>query len=205
MKILEFKKLNSDASVFIYRQDNEIIIIVVYVNNTLFIGKNKVLVIKIKNDFIYCQKYQDLGDAKEFLRIKLCQEKYKIYIDQVPYLEKVLRKFNLASTYTISTLLLKKYQLLSHNSFVNAKLYLRYQAVIRSLLYIILEIYLDIAYAIIYLSQFCMNLLKKYLNKTLYICRYFASTKNYLLVYDSNKGQGIKGYTDTDWTLNPIT
>jgi len=54
MKILEFKKLNSDASVFIYRQDNEIIIIVVYVNNTLFIGKNKVLVIKIKNDFIYC-------------------------------------------------------------------------------------------------------------------------------------------------------
>ena len=76
---------------------------------------------------------------------------------------------------------------------------------IRSLLYIILEIYLDIAYTIIYLSQFCMNLLKKYLNKTLYICRYFASTKNYLLVYDSNKGQGIKGYTDTDWTLNPTT
>jgi len=50
---LEFKRLNSDVGVFIYRQGNEIIIIVVYIDNALFIEKNKALVIKIKNNFMY--------------------------------------------------------------------------------------------------------------------------------------------------------
>jgi len=50
---LEFKKLNSNAGVFIYRQGNEIIIVVVYIDNALFIEKNKALVIKIKNNFTY--------------------------------------------------------------------------------------------------------------------------------------------------------
>jgi len=54
MKILGFKRLNSDAGIFIYGQGNEIIIVIVYVDDTLFIGRNKALVIKIKNDFMYC-------------------------------------------------------------------------------------------------------------------------------------------------------
>jgi len=50
---------------------------------------------------------------KEFLRMRLDQEKHKIYIDQVPYLEKVLRKFNLTSIYTVLTLLSKSVMTLS--------------------------------------------------------------------------------------------
>jgi len=63
----------------------------------------------------------------------------------------------------------------------------------------------DIAYTITCLSQFCVNLSKEHLDKALHICRYLASTKNYSLVYNGNKGQGIKGYADADWASNPTT
>jgi len=66
-----------------------------------------------------------------------------------------------------------------------------------------LETHLDIAYAVIHLFQFCINPLKEYLDKILHIYKYLAFTKNYLLVYNNNKEQGIKGYVNTDCILNP--
>jgi len=137
--------------------------------------------------------------------MRLYQKKHKIYINQVLYLKKVLRKFNLTSTYVISTPLPEGYQLLSHNGPINAELCSRYQTVIEFLLYIMLETHLDIAYAVIYLFQFCVNPLKEHLDKTLHICRYLASTKNYLLVYNNNKEQSIKEYINADWVSNPTT
>jgi len=52
MKILGFKQLTADAGVFIYLKDNETVIVIIYIDNTLFIGKNKLLVNKLKSDFI---------------------------------------------------------------------------------------------------------------------------------------------------------
>jgi len=52
MKILGFKWLTADAGVFIYLKDNKTVIVVIYINDALFIGKNKLLVNKLKGDFM---------------------------------------------------------------------------------------------------------------------------------------------------------
>jgi len=52
MKILGFKRLTVDAGVFIYLKNNKTVIIVIYINDALFTSKNKLLVNKLKNDFI---------------------------------------------------------------------------------------------------------------------------------------------------------
>ena len=52
MEILGFKWPTSDTGVFICQKNNNIVIVIVYANNALFLGKDKILVSKLKADFI---------------------------------------------------------------------------------------------------------------------------------------------------------
>jgi len=63
----------------------------------------------------------------------------------------------------------------------------------------------DIVYAVTCLLQFSANPSKEHLDKALYICHYFAGTRDYALIYDGTSNQGLEGYTDTDWGSNPTT
>jgi Reverse transcriptase (RNA-dependent DNA polymerase) len=69
MKVLGFKCLNSDAGIFVCREGTELIVAVVYVDDTMFFGKNKKLVDKKKALFMNKWECRDLGEVKEFLRM----------------------------------------------------------------------------------------------------------------------------------------
>ena len=64
MKDLGFRHLLSDAGIFMWREGTGLIVVVVYVDDTMFFGKNEKLVKRKKALFMACQ---DLGDVKEFL------------------------------------------------------------------------------------------------------------------------------------------
>ena len=81
----------------------------------------------------------------------------------------------------------------------------RYQVVIGSLLYIMLGTRPDIAFAVTKLAQFSANPSDEHLKKALHVCRYLAGTKDYRLVYDGRKGEGINAMTDSDWGSDPTT
>jgi hypothetical protein len=67
MKDLGFRRLVSNAGLFIKYDNGERIVVVVYVNNALFYGLNKAKVLKAKQDFMSKWECQDLGDATDFL------------------------------------------------------------------------------------------------------------------------------------------
>jgi Reverse transcriptase (RNA-dependent DNA polymerase) len=67
MKELGFKSLSSDANVFVYKTDRELIIAVVYVDDAMFLGTSYKFVIKKKQEFMDKWKCHDLGETKEFL------------------------------------------------------------------------------------------------------------------------------------------
>jgi hypothetical protein len=52
MKVLGFKCLNSDAGIFVCREGTKLIMAVVYVDDAMFLGKNKKLVDKKKALFM---------------------------------------------------------------------------------------------------------------------------------------------------------
>jgi len=205
MKILGFKQLTVDAGVFIYLKDNETVIVVIYIDDALFIGKNKLLVNKLKGDFMKHWECRDLGDFKEFLRMNICRERHKIFITQTAYLDKVLKKFNMFNAQVASTPLPEGYQPMSYEGTIDQEQRSRFQSVISSLLYIMLGTRPDIAYAVTRLSQFSVNPSKEHLDKALYICRYLAGTRDYALIYDGTSDQGLEEYTDADWGSNPTT
>ena len=62
----------------------------VYVDDAIFISRNKNLVNKKKAFFMAKWECQDLGDLKEFLQMRVTQQGSEIKIDQTKYLKKVL-------------------------------------------------------------------------------------------------------------------
>ena len=87
----------------------------------------------------------------------------------------------------------------------NTVLQSRFQQVIRSLLYLILRIHLDIAYAVIALVCQSTNLSEDHLNKALYICCYLIGMQNYSLNYDGHSELRIMACTDSNWGSDPTS
>jgi len=91
MSQLGFKHTLSDAGVFVKELKNgDKIIVIVYVDNALFAGSNKKLVLAEKAKFMKIWECQDLGEAEEFLGMKICRDGQTICLSQSTYLEQVL-------------------------------------------------------------------------------------------------------------------
>ena len=201
MKDLGFEGLVSDAGLFIFRSEHGFVIAVIYVDDTLFCGPNKALVLELKQKFMQRWECRDLGDVTEFLRMSITQYSGKVHIDQHTYLEMVLERCGMQDCKSATTPLPAGYmpEPVSQDTAIDPELQSHYQTVIGSLLYLMLGTRPDIAFAVTKLVQFAAHPSKDHLNKALYICRYLQGTSNYCLSYDGASGQGLVACTDSDW------
>ena len=59
------------------------------------------MVLKIKQQFMKKWECQDLGKAKEFLKMRIRWEGCKLILDQHDYLDKIVKHFNLEKSYFV--------------------------------------------------------------------------------------------------------
>ncbi|GLB43947.1 putative mitochondrial protein [Lyophyllum shimeji] len=99
MKTMGFKCLFADARIFIHRNEKTglIVIAIIYVDDGIFMGPDRAYAQKKKAEFMVKWECRDLGDAKEFLSMRICKIGHKILLDQVPYLTKVLERFGMTN------------------------------------------------------------------------------------------------------------
>ena len=64
---LGFKRCVSDASVYVFKEKGKTVIAIVYINDAMFMGSDKELVLKKKKEFMKTWDCRDLGEPKEFL------------------------------------------------------------------------------------------------------------------------------------------
>jgi hypothetical protein len=205
VKELGFKRLYADAGIFVCRhKDGTILVMLAYVDDILFMGPNKTLLIAKKKLFMERWECRDMGECKEFLGIRIIRKNGKISLDQASYLQKVLARFGMTNSRIANTPLPQGYKPLENPNPPDSSLRSKFQSVIGSLLYIMLGTRPDIAYAVTKLSQFAVNPSREHLDKALYICRYLAGTPNYAIVYDGPSNNGLIAYTDSDWAADPI-
>jgi len=133
---LSFTCLHSDSGIFVNKDQS--IIIIVYVDNVLFLGTDKQKLLKTKELFMKRWECRDLGNAQEFLRMRIRRKDDKIYLDQSVYLQKVIEHFNLQNAKPAPTPLPEGYQPSPATENTSATLHSKYQQVIGSLLYIML-------------------------------------------------------------------
>jgi hypothetical protein len=84
-----FTRLLSDSGIFVNKDKS--IVAIVYVDDVLFMGADREQILRAKKQFMKVWECRDLGDAQEFLRMRITRKDGKIYLDQVAYLEKVLQ------------------------------------------------------------------------------------------------------------------
>ena len=108
MATLSCKRLISDSGIFVNKDKS--IIIIIYVDDVLFLGVNKKDISSLKQHFMKIWECKDLGDTQEFLRMRIVKSKGRIKIDQVDYLHKVLQRFNLLNAKAPPTPLPEGYQ-----------------------------------------------------------------------------------------------
>ena len=204
-KELGFKRLYADAGLFVYRHaDGTIVIVIAYVDDIIFLGKNKSLIASKKAEFMKRWECRDLGECKEFLRMRITRKDGKILLDQTAYLQKVLERFGMVNARFAATPLPAGYKPIPNEGPADSTIRSKYQSVIGSLLYIMLGTRPDIAYAVTKMSQFSANPSQEHLDKALYICCYLAGTSKYALVFNGPSNKGLIAYTDSDWAGDPI-
>jgi hypothetical protein len=114
MKDLGLHRLVFDTGLFIKYDNGKRIVVVVYVDDALFCGPNKAKVLKAKRDFMSKWEYRDLGDATDFLRMRITRKGDKLSLDQVDYLDKILDRFSMVNSKPARTPLLEGYQPLAN-------------------------------------------------------------------------------------------
>ena len=92
---MEFTRCKSDPGTNFKIIGGEIIILLVYVDNALFMGSNKTQVLSHKKDFMKRWESRDLGPAKEYLGMRITRDhkKHTTTLDQTCYAEKVIKRF----------------------------------------------------------------------------------------------------------------
>ena len=97
------------------------------------------------------------------------------------------------------------YQPVANTSVPDPTLRQQFQAIIGSLLYLMLGTRPDIAYAVIKLSQFSANPSKDHFERAKYICQYLVGTKDYSMIFDGASNEGLIAHSDSDWAADTAT
>jgi hypothetical protein len=168
---LGFTRTHLDAGVYFKFIGADITVIVIYIDDVLLMGSNKKMLKKNKEDFMKVFETRDLGEAKEYLGMRITRDRKKCTnnLDQCAYAEKVLKCFGLQNAKSARTPLPTGYNPTISDIEATSELRSQYQSVIGSLLYIMLGTRPDLAFAVIRMSQFCTNPSQEHLSWALYI------------------------------------
>jgi len=158
LKALSLSHLYADAGIFVAKHaDGTMVIIFAYVDDIILTGPNAAQVASKKKLFMDKWECLDLGECREFLCMRIEYQGGKTYLDQVPYLEKILKRFGMANTKAAQTPLPTGYKPEPFDGTATVALWSQYQSVIGSLLYLMLRTHPDLAFAVTQMVKFTHN------------------------------------------------
>ena len=186
-----------DPCVFVHQE--EMMFISLYVDDiALFAAptpNSNSLVASLKLEF----ELTDLGTAEWLLGLQISYHSEGIYLSQQPYIEKVLKRFNMLESRPVSTPLDKGTKLRKGTLDQQIDNPEHYQSIIGSLMYAVTGTRPDLAHTISLLSQFnsCPN--ESHLVAVKHTLRYLNGTKDWKLFYPANQPLTLEGYADADY------
>jgi len=90
---MAFLRCKSDPGTYFKIISEDLIILLIYVDDALFMGNNKAQVLAHKSQFMKRWESRDLGQATEYLGMRIIRDRKKrmITLDQTHYVEKVVK------------------------------------------------------------------------------------------------------------------
>src|SRR5579871_4621145 len=174
----------------------------IWVDDLILIGKNMDIINDLKSRLNKAFEMKDLKDLTYFLRIQVRRNRQirTIYLDQTQYILKILKRFELQDSKPTGTPLETRIKLTKSEDQESFDL-LKYQSVVGSLIYAMIRIRPDIAFAVAAVNQFNSNPNIIYWKVVKRIFRYLKGTADFGITYGNNKIK-LEGYNDVDWGGN---
>jgi hypothetical protein len=203
---LDYNRLSSDHCTYYKRfEDNDFIILLLYVDDMLVVGPNKDRVQELKAQLAREFDMKDLGPANKILGMQIHRDRKdrKIWLSQKNYLRKVLRRFNMQDCKPISTPLPVNFKLSSGMSPSNEAERMEmsrvpYASAVGSLMYAMICTRPDIAQAVGVVSRFMADPGKEHWNAVKRILRYIKGTSGVAICFGGSE-LTVRGYVDSDF------
>ncbi|GAA0142710.1 transmembrane signal receptor [Lithospermum erythrorhizon] len=200
-----FTKTLIDHCVFIKRlSNNDFVILLLYVDDMLIVGKNMNTIKELKCQLSKAFEMKDLGSARYILgmEIKRDRARGRLWLSQEKYIHKVLARFNMESSKSVSCPLGAHFKLSSKicdnaRGNVEDMEKVPYASAIGSLMYAMLCTRPDIAYSVGLVSRFLSQPRKEHWEAVKWILRYLKGTSNVCLCYGT-KDATLESFTDSD-------
>ncbi|KAJ8485617.1 hypothetical protein OPV22_018102 [Ensete ventricosum] len=160
----EYKRTTSDHCVYIKRFGENFIILLIYVDDIIILGKDMSMIDRLKKDLSESFAMKDMGPAKQILGMQISRDirKRKIWLSQEKYIENVLDRFSMGNTKPVDSPLAGHFKLCSYQSPSSDEEKEKMQKVpnasaVGSLMYAMVCMMPDIAYAVDVTSRFFTN------------------------------------------------
>ena len=193
----KFSRGNVDTTLFLKKQNKDMLLVQIYVDDIIFGATNNRL----------CEEFADLmqsefemsmmGELNYFLGLQIKQSEGGIFINQAKYIKEMLKKFDMEGNKSISTPMSSSCKLDQDESgkSVDQKLY---RGMIGSLLYLTAS-RPDIMFSVCMCARYQANPKESHLVAVKRIFKYLIGTKNIGLWYSKESSLNLIGYTDSDF------
>lgn len=192
-----FCKCDGEPTLYIKENKGMILIVVLYVDDLLFLGSNEEIVNNFKKEMKEEFEMTDLGLLRYFLGIEVQQLEHGIFISQSKYATNILKRFQMETCKSTPTPVAMGIKLRKEDwtKSVNPTLY---KSIAGSLMYLTAT-RPDIVYAVSLISRFMENPKSTHLQAAKRILRYVQGTIGYGIIYKKSEDFKLTGYTDSDW------
>ncbi|RVW79412.1 Retrovirus-related Pol polyprotein from transposon TNT 1-94 [Vitis vinifera] len=198
MRAFGYRQSNLDHTLFLKKQHDKIMTLIVYVDDMVVTGNDpeerKALQNYLSREFE--MKY--LGHLKYFLGIEVSRSSERIFLSQRKYALNLLQETGMSGCQPVNTPIEEGLKLCVEPNQVSTNKG-RYQRLVGRLMYLA-HIRPDLAYALSVVSQYMHNPGEQHMNAVMRILRYLKNAPRKGILFTKNVDhQSIEVYTDADW------
>jgi hypothetical protein len=192
-----FKRGTVDNNQYIKTEDNDLLIVLVYVYDIIF-GCNKDSLVQwfasaMESEF----EMSMIGELSFFLGLQITQRFEGMFISQEKYLREMLKRFQMEDSKPVGTPMVTRCKLSKDDDSPNVD-QSSYRSMIGSLLYITTS-HPDIMHVVGMVGRYQSAPKQSHLLVVKRIFRYLKETMNYGLWYPKNQNFQLSVYSDADW------
>ena len=200
---LKFTSCPYEPCLYYKHDERSMMLIALYVDDLLIAGNDLVALQRVKADFARQFKMKDLGEAAEFLGMRIVRDrsKHSLHLTQSDYIDSVLERFRMSDSKPVSTpmeLPAKGHSLETPDP-NDLPTDAPYRAAVGCLIWLMIGTRPDIGYAVGRLAQHNENPLESHWTAVKRVLRYLKSTRKTGLTYCSDQTLHPVGYCDSDW------
>ena len=191
-----FTRGKADQTLFIKREDGELIVAQVYVDDIIFRSTKDELVHSFLKLMQTEFEMSMIGELTHFLGLQIRQQDSGIFLSQSKYAKNLVKKFGLESTSSIRTPMSPNVKLTVDllGKSVNSSLY---RSMIGSLLYLTTS-RPDISYSVGMCARYQANPKESHMIALKRIIKYVKTTADFGVWYSKDTNDALAGYSDTN-------